>query len=119
MIEALKKTILAGIGATAVTAESIRTQLDEYVVKGRLSADEAKEMAEKILDSSRQEFNEASDELQGLFAQFLSRANVATQHQADSLQNRVDNLTREVADLRAELAKVKGDAEEPGGPTDR
>ncbi|MGJ3241433.1 MAG: phasin family protein [Opitutales bacterium] len=115
MIDALKKTILAGIGATAVTAESIRTQLDEYVVKGRLSADEAREMAEKILDSSRSEFTQASDELQGLFAQFLSRANVATQHQADTLQNRLDNLTREVADLRAELATLKARSGEDGG----
>ena len=53
MIETIKKTVLAGIGAAAVTTEKAEKALNELVEKGKLSANDAKEAAKKIADEGK------------------------------------------------------------------
>lgn len=77
MIDALRKTFLAGLGATVVTAEKVESVLADLVQRGRLSADEAREVAAKIASESKQEFTDARSNLGSLCDEVLGRANVA------------------------------------------
>ena len=45
MIEVIKKAILAGVGAAALTKEKAEEVLGDLVEKGKLSASDAKEAA--------------------------------------------------------------------------
>ena len=63
MIESFKKTILAGLGAAAVTGDRVQERLDEFVKQGKITAEEARAAAEKIAKEGRQEFDKASAKL--------------------------------------------------------
>lgn len=55
MIETLKKTIFAGIGAAALTKEAVEKVLNDWVEKGKISAADAKEFfakSEKVGEES-------------------------------------------------------------------
>jgi len=92
MIEMLKKTLLAGVGATVVTAEKVEGALSDLVARGRLSADEARAAANKVAEESKKEFEEARSSLNELFDEMLERANVASKRDLDKLKARLEAL---------------------------
>lgn len=63
MIDLIKKTMLAGVGAAVVTKEKVAEALDDFVRQGKVSAQDARIMADKIADQGRREFEEMSDQL--------------------------------------------------------
>jgi len=100
MIDALKRTLYAGIGATVVTAEKIESALQELVDKGRLSADEAKATAHKISEESKKEFEEAQTSLKSLFDELLDKSPVLRKKDLDPIQARLDSLEKEIQGLK-------------------
>ncbi|MFZ5497384.1 MAG: phasin-related domain-containing protein [Verrucomicrobiota bacterium] len=63
MINAIKKTLLAGIGAAVITKEKVEAGLDELVSQGKLSAADARALARKLARDGRREFDTLSDDL--------------------------------------------------------
>lgn len=100
MIDVIKKAILAGVGAAALTKEKIDEALVDLVEKGKLSASDAKDAAKKIADQGKQEFESASAKVQEKFADMVSSAN---RKQSD----RIDALETRVAELEARLGEKK------------
>lgn len=92
MFDILKKTILAGVGATVTTAEKVEEVLNEYVEKGKMTADEAKEATSKIIEDSRKEYEEARKNFNASFYEMLNKASVVTKDQLDALEKRVKAL---------------------------
>jgi len=48
MIDTIKKTLLAGVGAAVVTKDKVEAALEDFVKQGKVSSGEARAMAEKI-----------------------------------------------------------------------
>lgn len=65
MINAIKKTLLAGLGAAVVTKEKVEAGLDELVSQGKLSAADARTFARKLTREGRREFTALSDDVGG------------------------------------------------------
>lgn len=63
MINAIKKTLLAGIGAAVITKEKVEAGLDELVSQGKLSTADARALARKLARDGRREFDTLSDDL--------------------------------------------------------
>ncbi len=100
MIDALKRTLYAGIGATVVTAEKIESALQELVEKGKLSADEARATAKKISEESKKDFEEAQTSLKDLFDEMLAKSPVIRKKDLDPLRERMDSLEKEIQELK-------------------
>lgn len=94
MIDALKHTLYAGLGATVVTVEKIEAGLQDLVKKGRISADEAREAARKISEESKQEFKEARGSLESMFEDMLSKAPVAMRKDVEAINKRLDSIEK-------------------------
>lgn len=108
MIDIIKKTLLAGIGAAVVTREKIEGALDEFVRQGKVSSDEARQMADKIAADGRREFDTMSQQLNDLIRERFSRAD-------QKYEDRINALEARVAAL--EQAKA-GAAVAPGGASE-
>lgn len=89
MIDSLKKTMLAGIGAAMVTKDKVESVLSDFVAQGKVSAADAKEMAAKVADDSRDKFDEVSDQLGSKLKELLARLNKDTREQVAALEARV------------------------------
>lgn len=100
MIETLKHTLYAGIGATVVTAEKIEHALQDLVERGRLSSEEARETARKVAEESKKEYQQARTELQDLFDDMIAKAPVASRKELDRIKARLDALEKKMDELK-------------------
>jgi polyhydroxyalkanoate synthesis regulator phasin len=96
MLEGIQKVLLAGVGATVVTLDIVETGLKYLVNRGRITADEAKEAARKIMEEGRKEAEASGTELGTRFARALNKANLVTQDQYRALEERVSALEQRV-----------------------
>ncbi|HTB64444.1 MAG TPA: hypothetical protein VK737_12740 [Opitutales bacterium] len=92
MIDLIKKTMLAGIGATVTTKEKIEGALHEYVEKGKLSGQEAKSLADRIIADGKQEYEQARDDLGKKFQELLLKSKLATRDELAALEKRLVHL---------------------------
>lgn len=92
MIETFKKTLLAGIGAAAVTKDKVQAGLDDFVKQGKVSAADAKAIAEKIAQEGRREFDEASSKLGDKFRELVSYTDNKFLPRLEALEARVSAL---------------------------
>tara|TARA_B000000557_G_scaffold224941_1_gene194759 strand:+ start:150 stop:668 length:519 start_codon:yes stop_codon:yes gene_type:complete len=105
VIDLVKKTVLAGVGAAALTKEKAEEALGELVDKGKLSANEAKETAEKIAEDGKREFESATSQLQEKFDELLSKAGF-------NQSERIDELETKISDLEARLKALEDSGSE-------
>lgn len=103
MIDVIKKTLLAGVGAAVITKEKVESALNEFVQQGKVSSTEARTMAEKIADQGRREFDAMSHELSEKLRERFTGYDRMAQQRIDFLEARV-----------AALEKAAGLIPEPG-----
>jgi polyhydroxyalkanoate synthesis regulator phasin len=101
MLDALKHTLYAGLGATVVTVEKIEAGLQDLVERGKISADEAKETARKISEESKKEFKDARSSLESMFDDLLAKAPVARSKDITAINKRLDKIEKELKSLKS------------------
>jgi polyhydroxyalkanoate synthesis regulator phasin len=111
MRQIIQKTLLAGVGATVVMFEAIESGLKLLVQRGKTTADEAKHTAEEIIEKGRQQAKETGSELSKRATTVLHKANVVTQDQFLTLDERLRLLEQKVF---AQEAPHKTDQRGPG-----
>jgi polyhydroxyalkanoate synthesis regulator phasin len=94
MIDTIKKTLLAGVGAAVITKEKVESALGEFVQQGKVTSTEARQMAEKIADQGRREFEALSHELNEKLREKFSGSERRIQERIDALEARVAALER-------------------------
>lgn len=92
MIETFKKTLMAGLGAAVVTKDKVQAGLDDFVKQGKITAAEARTMAEKIANDGRREFDEASAKLGERFKDIVSSVDGKLLARVEALEARVEAL---------------------------
>jgi polyhydroxyalkanoate synthesis regulator phasin len=97
MIDLIKKSVMAGIGAAVVTKEKVEEALEDFVRQGKLSAADAAIMAEKIADQGRREFDELGAKLSAKVKEFNAKADETTQARLAALEQRVRLLEEKLA----------------------
>jgi polyhydroxyalkanoate synthesis regulator phasin len=94
MIDTIKKTLLAGVGAAVITKDKVESALGEFVQQGKVSSAEARQMAEEIAEQGRKEFETLSHELNEKLREKFSSSDRRTQERIDALEARVAALER-------------------------
>lgn len=94
MIDVIKKTLLAGVGAAVITKEKVESALGDFVQQGKVSSAEARAMAEKIAEQGRREFETMSRELSDKFREGMAGTDRTAQQRIDALEKRVASLEK-------------------------
>ena len=94
MIDIIKKTLLAGVGAAVITKEKVEAALSDFVKQGKVSSAEARAMAEKIAADGRREFEALSQELSEKIRDRVAGTDHKAQDRLDALEARVASLER-------------------------
>ncbi len=97
MIDFIKKGMLAGLGAAAVTKESIEQTLAELVEKGKITQAEAQETAEKMFQQGKHEMDKAKGDFAKGFEEFLAKAQLTPIAEFRRLEARVAALEASLA----------------------
>ena len=96
MIDTIKKTLLAGVGAAVITKDKVEAALGDFVKQGKVSSTEARAMAEKIAADGKKEFETLSGELNDKIRDVLAGFNRRTQERLDALEAKVKELERKL-----------------------
>jgi len=99
MLEMLKKTVYAGIGATVTTKEQVQKILHEMVEQGKMTRSEAEKMAEKIVNESRREFESTATEVQQTVREWWQREKPVSEAELHKLESRVKSLEVKLGNL--------------------
>ena len=99
MIDAIKKTLLAGVGAAVITKEKAEAALNDLVKQGKISTADARIIAEKIAEQGRREFEDLSGRLNDKIRDVLSHSDQRMQARLDALEDRVRKLEEKTADV--------------------
>ena len=91
--DGLKKLLLMGIGAAAVTAEKSQQIVDELVKKGEITVEQGKELNQELKRNVKKSFEEA--------AEAKAEAEKEAADKADELGKKISGMTAE------ELEKLK------------
>ena len=97
MIETIKKTLLAGLGATVITAERVEQAMGDLIEKGKLSAEEARDVANKVVEQGKEEWENSRQDMAATFDKFLRDANLVTRDALEELSKRIDELEERLA----------------------
>ena len=89
MIDLIKKTLLASVGAAVVTREKLEKTMEEFVREGKLTAGDARIMAEKIAEQGRREFDEACGRLGSKLRDMTAHADEPTKARLAALEQRI------------------------------
>ena len=92
MIDIIRKTLLAGVGAAVVTREKVESALGDFVRQGKVSSAEAREMAGRIADQGRREFDRMAGELDATLRARLDGVDGLAQRRLEALEARVAAL---------------------------
>ena len=86
MLETIKKTLLAGIGAAVITTEKVQDSLEDYVRQGKIKAEDAKIIAEKIAERGKREFEDLSQQATARAAELFHRNDTAVNARLAALE---------------------------------
>lgn len=114
MIELMRRTMLAGLGATAVTYEKVEESLQDLVEKGKLSKEEAERTRDRILSEGKTEFNELQQAFDAQWQKLLAQGKVATHQELEALKRRVDILEKALLSRPDAPSAGGADAPAPG-----
>lgn len=109
MFDLIKKTFLAGVGASVVTKERVEGSLKEFVERGKLSAEDANKVAAQIVDDGKREFDEARGKFETALDEWRNKANFATKREVQTLSARIAVIE---AQLGIEAEPVAAEAAE-------
>jgi polyhydroxyalkanoate synthesis regulator phasin len=111
MMDVIKKTLLAGVGAAVITKEKVEAALQEFVKEGKVTTTEAREMADKIAEQGRREFETLSHELNEKIRDRLMGNERRLQQQIAALEARVAALEQ----LAGVASQTKAESPNPAG----
>jgi len=92
MLELLKKSVLAGLGAVMLTRDKIRETTRVLVEEGKLSTDEAENFAEELVKSGEKQWDEFNGKFQTSMRKVSDNLEVVRKKDFQDLKARVELL---------------------------
>jgi len=108
MLDLLRKTVFAGIGAAVTTKERVQAMLHELVEQGKLTQEEAERMAEKIAKDGKAEFEKTREEIASNLQNMFGKEKMVSEAEFRRLELRVSILEeKEAARNLSQISKDK------------
>ena len=92
MLDLLKKSMLAGIGAAVLTREKIREATRKFVEEGKISSEEAEKLTEDLVKNGEKEWEELNAKVQSTFKKFSENVDFVRKKDFADLKARVELL---------------------------
>jgi len=102
MLETLRKVLLLGLGAAAVSADKIREVIDDLVKRGEMTAEEGRKLCAEMLARSEEERRKLNERIREQIRDMLKELGVADRTQVAAMEERIAALEQKVGELGPE-----------------
>jgi polyhydroxyalkanoate synthesis regulator phasin len=92
MLELLKKSVMAGLGAVMITRDKIREATRVLVEEGKLSTDEAEKLTDELVKSGERQWEEFNSKFQTSMRKVSDNLEVVRKKDLQDLKARVELL---------------------------
>ena len=104
LLSGLRRVLMAGVGAVALTQEQIEDFVGKLVERGEIADGDARKLVSDVVDrrkrtvqdSTRRAEEEFDKRIEGL----LARMNIPSKSEIDALSDKIAELSRKVDELR-------------------
>ena len=100
LLEALRKVLLAGIGAVALAQEEAEDLVNKLVERGEIAEQDGRKLMKDLRERRKKTTEKAEDELDKRVEELLTRMNVPTKTDLEALSTKITALTRKVEELK-------------------
>jgi polyhydroxyalkanoate synthesis regulator phasin len=104
MLDLFKNGVFAGLGAAVITRDKIEEKLKRLVDEGKITSEEARRMADELLESGRGQWDEVKSRIAEKLTSGIEPLGLAKRDEVDSLKRRVVELEERG---KAESIRVK------------
>jgi polyhydroxyalkanoate synthesis regulator phasin len=94
MTDAIRKSILFGIGAASLTKDKVEAFINELVSDNKLSVEEGKKLVQETLTNAKTYKEKHSGELQEIVNKTISDLNLATKDDIKRLEKALKDLVK-------------------------
>lgn len=105
MLEIIRTTLLAGLGAGVITKERAEEAVQGLVEQGKLTREEARQLVHELLQSGSQQWDDMQAGVSDSLRKTLDAADVARASEFQKLARAVENLQHRVAMLEDSLER--------------
>lgn len=100
MLAAVRKVLLAGVGAMALAQEEIEEFVNRLIDRGEIAEKDGRKLVTDIVERRKKQVQNAENELEGKIEEILSRMNVPTKADIEALSRKITTLTKKVDELK-------------------
>ena len=100
LYEALRKVLLASIGAFALGKEEIEDFVDKLVERGEIAEKDGRKLVHEVMERRKKDAEKAEDEITKRVESVLERMNVPTVVDIDALSEKIVALSKKVDELK-------------------
>ena len=99
LLDAVRRVLLASIGAVALAADEIEDFVNKLVERGEIAEKDGRKLVKDVLER-RKEMSPIEQKLDQQMDRFLTRLNIPTRDDVESLSARIADLTQKIDELK-------------------
>ncbi len=102
LYEALRRVLMASIGAIALAQDEIEDFVEKLVERGEIAEKDGKKLVREVIDKRKKDVSKAEDELNKRIDEVVERMDVPTKSDIDALGDQINELSNKVDGLAKE-----------------
>jgi polyhydroxyalkanoate synthesis regulator phasin len=107
MEDLFKKFVYTGIGWVSNATEKLKKSIDDFIVEGKISAEDGKKIVDEFLKNADSKKEEFEDQFSKLFDELLKSIRFAKAEELKKLESRVAKLEATIAKKKEKKKVVK------------
>jgi poly(hydroxyalkanoate) granule-associated protein len=96
----VRKVLLVGMGAMALTQEEVEKFVNKLVERGEIAEQDGKKLLHDVSEKRKKDASKAQAELDKRVEDLLGRMNVPTKADIDALSGKITELSKKVDELK-------------------
>ncbi len=100
LLEAVRKVLLAGIGAVALAQEDIEKFVNRLVERGEIAEKDGKKLVREIMDKRKKEAKKAEDEINKRVETAIEGMKLPSKADIEALSEKIAALSKKIDDLK-------------------
>ena len=100
LLEAVRKVLLASIGAVALAQEEIEDFVNRLVERGEIAEKDGRKLVHEVMDKRKKETEKAEDEITKRIEAVMERMSVPSKSDIEALSEKISALAKKVDELR-------------------
>ena len=100
LLEAVRKVLLASVGAVALAQEEVEDFVNRLVERGEIAEKDGRTLVRDMMEKRKKQTARAEEELDQRIEELLHRMNVPTKGDIEALSAKITELTKKVDELK-------------------